>query len=186
MPDIVQVLKQESTALGGDDADIGVHGAPKPINPLEDQLESAGLVVCDANNRDATTKVERNENDMTFKDVNNPTPVTLTELQSPPASGITEAQHAALDTALHALVEVRVEKASYDGNSRLSTLNTWDDNAETTQIRREEFTYSSGKLATHIIKIYNGAGSEVTALRQTGTITYSAGKYDKTSWVLGP
>ena len=50
--DRVQVTKVESTALGGDDADTNVYGAPTPIEPQEDAIESAGLIVQDADNRD--------------------------------------------------------------------------------------------------------------------------------------
>ena len=77
-PDRVQVLKQESAALGGD----GTEDVPytTPINPQEDVIETAGVYLQDAGARDENVWIERNGNDMRFRDVNNATPVTLTQL----------------------------------------------------------------------------------------------------------
>jgi len=76
--DRVQVLKQESAALGGDageDVDY-----PSPINAQEDAIETCGVYLQDAGVRDENVYIERNGNDMRFRDVNNATPVTLTQL----------------------------------------------------------------------------------------------------------
>lgn len=78
MADRVQVMKQEWSDLGGDSADQSRF--PQPIEPQEDIIESAGLYVQDASNRDESTLVARSGDDMTFKDGNNTTPVTLTDL----------------------------------------------------------------------------------------------------------
>ena len=88
--DRVQVLKQESTALGGDDADVGIYAQPEPIDPQEDALESAGIYFQDSSNRDETTYIGRNGNDMCFKDSNN-SELTLSQLSSgalPPATAL--------------------------------------------------------------------------------------------------
>lgn len=69
--------KQESTDLGGDDADALAFDVP--IDPQEDRIETAGIYLQDASNRDETTLLARSGNDMTFKDGNNTTK-TLTEL----------------------------------------------------------------------------------------------------------
>lgn len=74
----VQVQKQESTALGGDDADALAFDVP--IKPQEDRIETAGVYLQDNSNRDETTLLSRSGNDMLFKDGNNPTDVTLTQL----------------------------------------------------------------------------------------------------------
>lgn len=78
--DRVQVLKQESAALGGnagDDVDY-----PSPIGAQTDALEAAGYYIQDASNRDQTTYVARAGTDMIFRDQNNTTPVTLTQLRT--------------------------------------------------------------------------------------------------------
>jgi hypothetical protein len=76
--DRVQVLKQESAALGGDDADSEVFNAP--IEPQEDAIEVAGMYIQDVLNRDESTLLSRDGNNMRFKDGNNPSGVTLSEL----------------------------------------------------------------------------------------------------------
>lgn len=77
-PDRVQVLKQESAALGGDGADDVPY--PAPINSQQDAIETAGLYLQDATNRDENVYIERAGGDMQFRDANNPTPVTLSSL----------------------------------------------------------------------------------------------------------
>lgn len=76
--DRVQVLKQESTALGGQDSDAA--DFPVPINPQQDGIEAMGVFLQDAGNRDETCYVARNGNDMVFKDAANASERTLTDL----------------------------------------------------------------------------------------------------------
>ena len=97
--DRVQVLKEESTALGGDDADATEWG-PTPLDPQEDALEARGYYIQDELNRDETTIVGRAGDDMTFKDVSNPVEKTLTELLAG-AGGLTESSHKALRQLIH-------------------------------------------------------------------------------------
>lgn len=68
--DRVQVLKQETTALGGQDADS--RDWPVPINPQQDGIEAAGLFIQDAVNRDETTYIVRSGLDLLLADGNNP------------------------------------------------------------------------------------------------------------------
>jgi len=77
-PDRVQVIKQESAALGGNSSDDTDY--PAPIKPQQDAIEAAGVYLQDAGARDENVWIERNGNDMRFRDVNNATPVTLTQL----------------------------------------------------------------------------------------------------------
>lgn len=77
----VQVIKQESAALGGDGADDVPY--PSPIEPQEDALESCGIYFQDASNRDQTVYIERTGADMLFRDQNNTTPLTLSQLADP-------------------------------------------------------------------------------------------------------
>jgi hypothetical protein len=95
--DRVQVMKQESAALGGDAADEAPW--PEPIDPQEDAPEVAGVYFQDASNRDETTLIDRLGDDMRFQDGNNPTAKTLTELLT--ASGLTETAHRALRQLIH-------------------------------------------------------------------------------------
>lgn len=76
--DRVQVVKQESAALGGDAADEAPFDSP--IEPQEDAIEAAGLYLQDETHRDETTLIARSGDDMTFKDGSNPTSVSLTDL----------------------------------------------------------------------------------------------------------
>ena len=78
--DRVQVLKQESAALGGDPADEVPYDTP--IEPQEDAIEAAGLYLQDASNRDENVLVSRAGDNMQFKDVSNPIGHTLTQLLS--------------------------------------------------------------------------------------------------------
>lgn len=82
--DRVQVYKDESTAGGGTAGDA--EPFPTTLNPSQDALECAGLVINDWNSgtpvRDTNVTVERVGNDMTFKDVTNGTK-TLAQLLAP-------------------------------------------------------------------------------------------------------
>lgn len=84
-PDRVQVLKQESAALGGDSAD-DVPWASDPIAPQEDAIESAGVYFQDALNRDEAVYIERDGTNMRFVDQVNTAPLTLSELRHNTAS----------------------------------------------------------------------------------------------------
>lgn len=76
--DRVQVIKQESAALGGDGADAREYDAP--IDAQEDAIECAGVYLQDATNRDEEVYLARDGNDMIFRDANNTSQRTLSEL----------------------------------------------------------------------------------------------------------
>jgi len=88
--DRVQVLKQESSALGGNPADDVEF--PSPIEPQEDALECAGVYFQDASNRDQLVYIERDMGVLRFRDTDNPTPLTLSSLTGagslPPATQV--------------------------------------------------------------------------------------------------
>ena len=87
--------------------------------------------------------------------------------------GISEAQHEALDTLAHELVENSFEELTYSGNN-VTNATVWTSSAKTTKIRETQMTYSDNK-ATQVIDIqYNGAGVEV--YRLTSVLTYSGNK----------
>lgn len=79
--DRVQVLKQESAAGGGDEADRDPFNVWETINETEDGISAAGVFVQEVGGTpDEAAAIYRESGDMTFKDENN-APVTLTELR---------------------------------------------------------------------------------------------------------
>ena len=76
--DRVQLIKRESAALGGDDADA--QPWPEPIAPQEDAIEAAGFYLQDVSNRDENVLLSRSGDDMTFEDVNNASGWTLSQV----------------------------------------------------------------------------------------------------------
>jgi hypothetical protein len=77
--DRVQVVKRESTALGGSAADDLPFDAP--IVPQQDAIECAGVYLQDAANRDQTVYVDRSGADLRLRDQNVTTPITLSQLR---------------------------------------------------------------------------------------------------------
>jgi hypothetical protein len=90
--DRVQVTKVESTALGGDDNDINPFGAPTPIEPQEDAIETAGIFLQDESNRDENVGIYRNGNNLCLFDNDNASNQypghTLTDLMANVAVGV--------------------------------------------------------------------------------------------------
>ncbi|PNX51465.1 MAG: hypothetical protein BV456_03115 [Thermoplasmata archaeon M8B2D] len=90
--DRVQLTKVESTALGGNDSDIDPFGAPSPIEPQEDAIESCGLYIQDNSNRDENVGIYRDGNNLCLFDNNgasNQYPgYTLTQLITSSAVGV--------------------------------------------------------------------------------------------------
>lgn len=85
--DRVQPLKVERSDQGGDDADIDeVSGAPLPLDPQEDALECAGIILNNFEQaRDEAVYIQRDGDDLVLVDVNNPAGKSVSEL----ASGLT-------------------------------------------------------------------------------------------------
>jgi hypothetical protein len=82
--DRVKPLKLESVDTGGDTNDE----FPTSLNPEEDHVECAGIVLDDPGLIDESTVVWRDVNDMKFKDANNPSGFTLTRLAQLTASDL--------------------------------------------------------------------------------------------------
>ena len=76
--DRVQLLKRESTALGGQDAEE--QDWPVPLNPQEDAIEAMGVFFQDATYRDEQVYIARDGDTLVLRDVTNPTEVTLSAL----------------------------------------------------------------------------------------------------------
>jgi hypothetical protein len=102
-PDRVQLVKQESTAGGGDAADIDELYLESPLDPTEDAPEVQGVFFQDTvDPNDEEVYVTRSGDDMVFTDKTVGIEVSLTDLLATASgSGITELQHKALRDVIH-------------------------------------------------------------------------------------
>ena len=82
MTDRVQLLKQESAALGGSEGDADPFGGPEPLDPQADMPEVRGLYLQDESHRDERVRIFRAGNDLVFCDPRAGR-VTLAELLGP-------------------------------------------------------------------------------------------------------
>jgi len=173
MVDRVQVVKRESTALGGDDADASPW--PEPIAPQEDAIEAAGVYLQDAANRDETTLIDRSGDDMRFKDGSNPTPIALSEF-------LTAEQHKAVRQLVHFLDDG--PGAGFTSGAYRETLPTgnpfptsyiwWESASKAKKIVELTVTRNAFQApATEVWKVYDTDGSTVLAT-VTDAISYSA------------
>lgn len=178
MVDRVQVMKRESTDLGGDDADAAPW--PEPIEPQEDAIEVAGVYLQDVTARDETSFIWRDGDDIKFKDVNNASGHTLTQLAAA-GSGITAAQHKALRDLIHFIDDGPADGFSsgayreiLPAGSPFPTLWTWwESSAKLKRIVDLTVTRNSNKTpATEQWRIYDTDGTTVLAT-VTDTIAYS-------------
>ena len=178
--DRVQVMKQESTALGGDDTDATEWG-PTPLDPQEDALEARGYFIQDESNRDEKVVVSRTGDDMTFKDVSNPGEKTLTELLAG-AGGLTETAHRALRHLIHFIDEGPAEGfltgafSVVDPASPFPTSEIWYVVGSTPpagKIVEQTVSYNANNtINTSAWKMYDTDGSTVL-VTVTDTFTYS-------------
>lgn len=170
-PDRVQVLKYEEGSKGGNAADDSM-GIPAEIQPQEDVLETAGLYVQDALNRDENVYIDRDGDDLRFRDVNNPVPVTLTDLATGGA-GLTPTTHRALDQLVHEISEDSFEELTYGAGNRVDNITVWTDVGKTIKIREEQYTYTGNNATTIVTIQYNAAGVVIVGETMTETLTYS-------------
>jgi len=177
-PEIVQIIKQESTALGGDDADSGPE-LNYPIDPFEDILESAGVEFQepDGDTRDHNVRLTRLDGDMLFRDVANPAFVTLTELLAG-EGGLTPVTHRPLDQLVHEIAEdAYLEITRVTGKT--SAITYWTDSGKTIKIRDTVITRDGGgKVSQTVVTQYDAAGAPITGETLTTTITRSGGKVE--------
>lgn len=176
-PERVQVIKQESTALGGDDADSGP-GLQYPIDPFEDVIEAAGFECQEPNGsvRDNVVMISRSASKMTFKDTENPTPLTLTDLLAG-TGGFTYIEFL-LDN--EPTVETGATDCTYIPTYTTGkvTLAEWKRN-DATLIKSIAYSYTSGKVTTEVRKVFAANGTTILAqvtwtYNYTGTILASA------------
>lgn len=83
--------------------------------------------------------------------------------------GISEAQHEALDTLAHEIVENSFDEITRIG-PRVTNITSWTDAGKTTKIRETQFSYTGPRLTTLVEIQYDAAGTE--AYRITETYTY--------------
>ena len=178
--DAVHLDRYEDTTTGGDDADMsGVLGAMGPLDPHEDAPYVQGLFIVSPTPGDGLDKLVYVSRDasgnMTFKDIVDGTERTLSDLLAGVGGGISEAQHEALDTLNHNIVETSYEEYVYTGN-RVDDIIIWTNNTKTTKIREINFTYSGSLVTTIVTKQYDGGGTLVDTI--TETLNYTGNKLD--------
>lgn len=171
--DRVQLIKQESAALGGDAADEAPWN--QPIEPQEDAIETAGVYFQDPSNRDETTLINRSGLDMLFKDGNNPTAKTLSDF-------LTYEQHRTIRQLIHFIDDGPAEgfaSGAYReiiGGAFPTQIIWWESSAKLKKIVEKIITTTgTGTLVapTPIVwKMYDTDGSTVLCT-VTDTITYS-------------
>jgi hypothetical protein len=105
--DRVRLLKRESSADGGDPADESPW--PEPINSQEDAIETAGMYVQDASNRDENILIWRDGNNLKFKDVNYPSGRTLSQLAGNGGSGGNDIHISIVRDEQKPFVELKIE-----------------------------------------------------------------------------
>jgi len=148
--DRVHPLKLEDPATGGDQIDQ----FPTELNPLEDHIECAGLVLDDALNRDEAVRVYRDGDNMAFMDVNNPIPSTLSDLL---LVGLTEEQHRMLPSSNHWIDQDSYDEIIKSGDKTIQVV-TWDSPLKTRKIREELLTRTGGVVSQLVTNNYNGSG----------------------------
>jgi len=168
--DRVQVLKQETTSLGGQDAESTPW--PEPINPQEDAIEVMGVFLQDATNRDEQVYIARATGRLVAADASNAESPVVTELV-----------HAALRQLVHLADGGGPWEAWASGSFRenLPTSNPfptsiiwWTDNTKTRKIVAKLITYDGQKRVTQI-QWTSYASDGTTAIAQvTDNISYSA------------
>ena len=175
MVDRVKPLKMESADTGGDENDE----FPTSLDPEEDHLECAGIVLDDPGLIDESTVIWRDVDDMMFKDTNNPAGATLTELLA--TGGITPTAHRTLRQLIHFIESGGPAEGFFSGAYREITGGVfptsviwWESSAKLKKIVERLITWgTSPKAPTQDQwKMYDTDGVTVLAT-VTDAITYS-------------
>jgi hypothetical protein len=169
-PERVQVMKQESTALGGSDADSGPDIAD-PINPFEDVIEAAGYEVQepDSSTRDNVVLISRSLGKMTFKDTENTTPVTLTDLLSG-AGGLSYVEFLLDNDPIR--TGESAYAVTYTNNNPIKE--EWR-RGDATLVKSVDYTYVNSRCTQEVVKVFALNGTTILA-QVTWSYTYSGGK----------
>lgn len=110
--DKVQLIKQESTALGGKDADKGPFDSPEPINAQEDAIEAAGIYLNDEIDRDDNVAIYRDLGNMYFKDVPNSSGISLSQFKKKQAQTVTVAVSGGDFTSIQSAIDSITDASS--------------------------------------------------------------------------
>jgi len=170
--DRVQVMKRESTALGGDDADASPW--PEPISPQEDAIECRRLYLQDESNRDEAVYVDRDGDDMVFVDPATPEARTLSSL-------LTRSDHRTVRQLVHYLddgpgdgfASGAYRETIPSGNPFPTEWIWWESASKAKRIVDLVVTRNANKTpATEQWRVYDTDGSTVLAT-VTDTIAYS-------------
>jgi hypothetical protein len=178
----IQVIKQESAALGGDPADDFPFDSP--IEPQEDAVETAGVYLQDSSNRDEEVLVTRSGDNMMFYDVTVGSGVSLLQLLEGESAGtgMTPNQHKSLRQLIH-FTDTNSPGDGFGAGPYQSEVNyqttvfpsdeTWyTTTAKTAKICRWEATYNPNRtFATETWKVYQTNGTDVAA-QADDVITY--------------
>jgi hypothetical protein len=173
--DRVQLIKQESTALGGDDADA-VEWGSTPIEPEEDAIEAAGYYGQEPGSRDETVLIWREGGKWRGKD----NTYGAVDLLASAGGGISEGQHELLDTLTHDLAETCYQEFTRSGG-RVTEIIFWETSSKLKKVREILITRAAGRVSVITVKQYDGTGTLKNTL--TGTITRTAGKVSSIDWV---
>lgn len=176
-------MKTESTANGGDDADVQPWS--EPIDANEDGLDCQGVFMQPpqpSTSKDENVYITRDAaGNMVFKDVlaNGGSETTLTDLLGAAGGGISEAQHKALRQLIHF-----IDSGPADGfasgafretvGGTFPTSEIWyEDNTKAEKIVELTITRNGNQTpATEVWEMYDTDGSTVL-VTVTDTITYS-------------
>ena len=154
-PHRVQVMKQESAALGGDATDETEFG-PSPIEPLEDAPESAGgYVQAPSETRDQTVGWYRHNGEYYVFDQQN--------------VGRSLSQLLGLDLRT-------CYKEVTRSSGQVTAIIVWTNSGKTQKVKETLITYSSGVPSVVVEKHYNKAGTVHTGGTFTKTLTRTSGQ----------
>ena len=150
----VQLIKQESAALGGDAADETDY--PSPLNSAEDAPEVRRLYLQDGVSRDEETWVSREGDDLTLRDKNNPNEVSLARALAAGLAGADGPWLVALSGAF---------KETLPYGSIFPTQSIWwTDNTKTKKIAEKLILAGGGIFPTQIrYSTYAADGTTVIA-----------------------
>jgi hypothetical protein len=166
-PDRVQVIKRESSALGGDGADDVDYF--EPISAQEDAIECAGIYLQDGSNRDETVYVERNGTSLRFVDGANPGGFSLSQL----ASGGTGISYSEFLLENDPTAETGATDCTYTPTySGINiTKEEWKRN-DTTLVKSIDYTYTGINVTSEVRKVFASDGTTIVA-QVTWTYSYT-------------
>lgn len=165
--DRVQVIKVESTALGGDDSDASLYGESVPIDPQEDAIESAGFYLQDSANRDELVGGYRDGDDLYLFDKSN-TPQKLSDLVAG-SGGLTVEGHKILRQLIHFIDDGPAEgfaSGAYrevTGTVFPTNITWWKSSLKAKKIVERNITWTGSLITTDEWKVYHTDGSTVLA-----------------------